>query len=106
MKSNSQPSAQHSRSRKRAGTVVKKKVKWWVYLVRCRGGAIYTGIATDVERRVGEHNAGTGSKALRGQLPVKLIYFEKSRNRSAAQRREAEIKRWPSAKKLVLAGLS
>ena len=73
-----------------------------MYLVRCRGGAIYTGISTDVERRVAEHNAGTGSKALRGKRPVKLVYREKSAGRSEAQKREAEIKSWPRAKKKLL----
>lgn len=78
------------------------KTQWWVYLLKCRGGSIYTGISTDVERRVAEHNAGTGSKALRGKRPVKLIYSEKSPNRSKAQKREAEIKSWPRAKKKLL----
>lgn len=76
---------------------------WWVYLLRCRGGEIYTGISTDVARRVAVHNAGRGSKSLRGRLPVTLIYQEKSRNRSEAQKREAEIKRWPRPRKLALA---
>ncbi|MBP9733952.1 MAG: GIY-YIG nuclease family protein [Candidatus Omnitrophica bacterium] len=76
---------------------------WWVYLLRCRGGEIYTGISTDVRRRVAEHNAGRGSKSLRGRLPATLVYREKSPNRSEAQKREAQIKRLPRAQKLALA---
>lgn len=75
---------------------------WWVYLVRCRGGELYTGISTDVARRVAEHNAGRGSKSLRGRLPVTLVHQEKSPNRSEAQKREALIKSWPRARKSAL----
>ncbi len=75
---------------------------WWVYLVRCRGGELYTGISTDVDRRVAEHNAGQGSKSLRGRLPVTLVHREKSRNRSTAQKREALIKSWSRPQKIAL----
>jgi putative endonuclease len=79
-----------------------RKAVWWVYLLRARDGSVYTGISTDVERRLTVHNAGKGSKSLRGRLPATLIYREKSKDRSAAQKREAEIKRWPRARKLAL----
>ncbi len=78
------------------------KAVWWVYLLRARDGSVYTGISTDVQRRLAVHNAGKGSKSLRGRLPVSLVHQEKSRDRSAAQKREAEIKRWPRARKLAL----
>lgn len=88
-------------SRPRRARRVPKAV-WWVYLLRARDGSIYTGISTDVRRRLAVHNAGKGSKSLRGRLPVFLVYREKSTNRSAAQKREAEIKRWSRARKLAL----
>ena len=79
------------------------KAVWWVYLLRASDGAIYTGISTDTARRLREHNAGRGSKSLLGRLPVTLVYREKSKDRSMAQKREAEIKRWPRSRKLALA---
>ena len=75
---------------------------WWVYLARSRDGAIYTGVSTDVKRRIREHNSKKGSKALRGKRPITLACSEKYPNRSKAQKREAEIKRWPRVKKLAL----
>ena len=83
--------------------MTKERQVWWVYLLRCRGGEIYTGISTDVERRLAQHNAGRGSKSIRGRLPAVLIYREKSPDRSRAQKREAQIKRWPRPQKLALA---
>ena len=85
----------------------KKRSGWWVYLVRCADGAIYAGISTDVKRRVAEHNgeggrADKGSKSVRGRRPVKLVYSEKSPNRSEAQKREAALKRLSRPQKLAL----
>lgn len=80
----------------------KKRSGWWVYLVQCADGAVYTGISTDVKRRVAEHNSGKGSKSVRGRRPVKLLYSEKSPNRSQAQKREAAIKRLSRPQKLTL----
>jgi len=66
---------------------------WFVYLVRCRGGSLYTGITTDVERRIKEHNEGAAAAAYtRSRRPVELVYYEQMNTRSAAAKREAEIK--------------
>lgn len=69
--------------------------RWYVYIVRCADGSYYTGVAVDVERRVGEHNAGcgTGARYTRGRRPVRLIFQEGHPSRSSACRREYEIKR-------------
>ncbi len=61
---------------------------WTVYLARCADGSFYTGITTDLARRLAEHNAGCGAAYTRSRLPVKLAYFESATNRSGALRRE------------------
>jgi putative endonuclease len=66
---------------------------WWVYMVRCADRSLYTGVTTDVTRRVRQHNAGTASKYTRSRLPVRLAYREKTTGRGAALQREAAIKR-------------
>ena len=66
----------------------------YVYIVECSDGTLYTGYTTDVSRRVNEHNAGTGAKYTAGRTPVALRYVERHPNRSAAQKREHEIKSW------------
>lgn len=73
---------------------------WSIYLVRCCDGSIYTGISTDVERRIGEHESGDkGAKALRGKGPLQLVYTREVGSRSLASRLESRIKRLPSADK-------
>ncbi|EMA48752.1 Excinuclease ABC C subunit domain protein [Halococcus morrhuae DSM 1307] len=63
-----------------------------VYIVECSDGSLYTGYTTDVERRVAEHNAGTGAKYTRGRTPVELRYTETFDLKGAALSREHEIK--------------
>lgn len=67
---------------------------WFVYMVRCADDTLYTGIATDVARRVAEHNGddGLGARYTRGRRPVSLVFSEPSTSRSAASPREREIK--------------
>lgn len=65
----------------------------FVYIVRCADGSYYTGWATDVARRVAEHNAGRGARYTRQHGPVELVYSEQQPSRSAALKREDEIKR-------------
>jgi putative endonuclease len=72
---------------------------WSVYLVRARGGVIYTGITTDVERRIEEHAAGRGAKFLRGRGPLELIYQRRLGDRGFAQRIEARLKRLTKGQK-------
>ena len=66
---------------------------WWVYLLRCSDDSIYTGIATDVDRRAAEHNAGTGAKYTRSHRPVTVAYREACQDRSTALKREIALKR-------------
>ena len=77
---------------------------WYVYMLRCGDGSLYTGSTTDVERRLREHQGGTGARYTRSRPPVTLAYTEAVADRSAAQRREAAIKKLPRAQKLKLIG--
>jgi len=77
-------------------------VTWIVYVLECRDGSLYTGITTDLARRLAAHRAGRGSRYVRARLPVKVVYRERRRTRSAALRREAALKRLDRAAKLRL----
>ena len=66
---------------------------WFVYVVRCADETLYTGVTTDVKRRLAEHNEGTGARYTRSRGPVELVYRERVVDRSAAQKREHAIKR-------------
>ncbi|MGY8794565.1 MAG: GIY-YIG nuclease family protein, partial [Woeseiales bacterium] len=71
-----------------------------VYLVRCRDGSVYTGIATDVARRLTEHDQGPrGAKFLRGKGPLTLIYEQEIGDRSLASKIESRVKRLPKMDK-------
>ena len=76
---------------------------WYVYMLRCGDGSLYTGATTDVERRLQTHRAGRGAKYTRSRLPLDVAYTELVSDRSAALRREAEIKKLSRADKLRLA---
>ena len=65
---------------------------WHVYLVRAGDGSLYTGIATDVKRRVAEHAEGRGAKALRGRGPLELVYRKRIGDRGLALRLEHQLK--------------
>ena len=75
---------------------------WTVYILQCRDGTLYTGYTDDPERRLRVHNAGKGAKYTRSRLPVELVYQEQCPDKSAALRREREIKRMRRAEKLAL----
>ena len=75
---------------------------YWVYVVRCSDGSLYTGVAIDVARRLVQHNAGLGSKYTRSRRPVKLAYCEKAEGIGAALKREYEIKGLSRSAKLLL----
>lgn len=81
---------------------------WSVYLIRNPRGALYTGITTQVERRLEQHRAGRGAKALRGRGPLELVYRRKLGDRSLALRVEHGLKQLVKAEKeaLVLASPS
>lgn len=78
----------------------------FVYILRCGDGTLYTGVARDVERRLGQHRRGKGARYTRGRGPLELVYREKRASLSDALVREAEIKRWKRARKekLILEG--
>ena len=79
----------------------------FVYMLRCADGTYYTGWATNIERRVAEHNRGRGGRYTRSHGPVTLVYQEEVPDRSTALRREAEIKVYPREQKerLIAGGL-
>lgn len=75
---------------------------WYLYILRCKDDTLYTGITTDVEKRLETHRAGKGAKYTRGRGPLELVYREQCGDHSAALKREAEIKALPREEKLKL----
>jgi len=75
---------------------------WYVYMAQCSDGSLYTGITTGLDQRIKRHNVGRGSVYVRSKGSARLVYTETSPNRSAATRRELEIKSWSRKKKLAL----
>ena len=74
-------------------------MNWTVYIARCCDGSLYTGITTDPERRLAEHNSGSGGAYTRSKTPIVMVYGEPAADRSGAQRRERAIKRLSRAQK-------
>ena len=72
---------------------------WYVYMLRCGDGTLYPGVTDDVERRLAAHRAGKGAKYTRGRGPLELVYQEQVPDKSAALRREYQIKRLPKQEK-------
>ena len=66
---------------------------WYVYLLRCGDGTLYTGITDDLDRRLAAHRAGRGAKYTRGRGPLELVYAEEQPDKPAALRREAAVKK-------------
>lgn len=75
---------------------------WFLYLVRCADGSLYTGITTDVDRRFGQHELGQGAKFLRGRGPLELMFRAPVGLRGVALRAELVVKRLPRKSKLAL----
>ena len=77
---------------------------WHLYLIRCHDGSLYTGITTDVKRRLVEHqkNIGAGAKYLRGRGPLTLVFQKKLGSRSLALGVESKVKKLPKARKKEL----
>jgi len=65
---------------------------WYLYILRCRDGSLYTGITTDVEKRFHAHCEGKGAKYTRGRGPLELVYREECADHSAALKRECAVK--------------
>ncbi|RLJ64843.1 GIY-YIG nuclease family protein [Sulfurisoma sediminicola] len=76
---------------------------WFVYLIECRDGSIYTGITTDVAARYAAHAAGKGARYTRSHPPLRLLGSEVHPDRSAAAKAEYRIKRLMPAEKLAYA---
>ena len=72
---------------------------WYLYILRCGDGTLYTGITTDVEKRLAAHRAGKGAKYTRGRGPLELVYREELPDHSAALKREHEVKSMPRHEK-------
>ena len=72
---------------------------WYLYIIRCRHGSLYTGIATDVERRFAEHQANKGSKYLRGRGPLELVFKKQVGKRELALKIERLVKKLSRVKK-------
>ena len=76
--------------------------KFVVYMLRCADGSLYTGYTSDIRRRLELHRTGRGSRYVRSRLPVTLAYAEAAADRSAAMKREVELKRLSRKEKLSL----
>jgi|SaaInlStandDraft_1057018.scaffolds.fasta_scaffold08602_3 putative endonuclease len=91
-------------SSKTSTKTLKTASEWFLYMVECADGRVYTGITTDVERRFVEHSKGgiKGAKALRGKGPLTLVFQQKMLNRSDASIAESAIKKLSKQQKLLL----
>ncbi len=78
-------------------------MSYFVYILECSDGSLYTGITKDIAKRLDEHNSkNAGAKYTKARRPVKLVYQESSKDRSSASKREYEIKKFTRTKKLQL----
>ena len=68
---------------------------WYLYILRCGDGTLYTGITTDVQRRLTAHRTGKGAKYTRGRGPLELVYTEECGSHSDALKREIAVKKLP-----------
>ena len=75
---------------------------WYLYVVLCGDSSLYTGITTNIRRRVNEHNTGRGAKYTRGRGPVVLVHVRQYKNRSDASKAEAKFKKFRRKKKIQI----
>ena len=69
-------------------------MNWFLYVLKCNDGTLYTGVTTDIDRRLDEHNASSkGAKYTRTRRPVELVYWMNYEDRSSAQKAEHKFKR-------------
>ena len=78
------------------------EAKWYLYILRCGDGTLYTGITTDVPKRLEQHRTGKGAKYTRGRFPLELVYREDCGNHSEALKRELAVKKLTREQKEVL----
>lgn len=76
--------------------------RWYLYILRCGDGTLYTGITTDVEARLEMHRSGKGAKYTRGRGPLELVYREQCEEHSQALKRELAVKAMSREEKLSL----
>ena len=91
------------RQKKNYGSIdigMKEMTTYKVYMVECSDGSIYTGITTNVDRRMEQHSKGIGSKYVRARLPISLQWLSESMDLSSALKMEHHIKSWNREKKL------
>ena len=77
-------------------------MSYWLYILRCADGTLYTGTTDDVKRRAAAHNSGKGAKYTRGRGPVTVVYHEEHPDKSAALKREIAVKKLSRGDKLAL----
>jgi putative endonuclease len=77
-------------------------MNWQVYIILCTDNSLYTGITSDIRRRVAQHGGRQGARYFRGRKPLRVVYVEDGHSRSSASRREAAIKKLNRAGKLRL----
>lgn len=77
---------------------------WYLYILRCGDGTLYTGITTDVEVRLEAHRSGKGAKYTRGRGPLELVYREQCEDHSHALKRELAVKSMTKEEKKKLIG--
>tara|TARA_R100001082_G_C4330788_1_gene145535 strand:- start:687 stop:950 length:264 start_codon:yes stop_codon:yes gene_type:complete len=76
---------------------------WYLYVVQCSDGTLYTGVTTDTDRRINEHNTSPrGAKYTKTRRPVKLVYKRRYANRSEAQSAEYEFKKMLRGQKIQI----
>ena len=75
---------------------------WFLYIVQCKNGPLYTGITDDLARRFSEHVSGKGGRYTSLNQAEKLVYSESHSTRNRVEKREQQIKRWSKAKKIAL----
>lgn len=78
---------------------------WYIYVLQCDDGSLYTGSSTDIEKRFSLHQRGGGAKYTRAHKPIKILYQESFATKSEALKREHEIKSWSRQKKIMQLGL-
>lgn len=74
---------------------------WYVYVLLCADGSLYTGCTTDVASRFAAHLSGTGARYTRMHKPMRVVYSQAVATRSEAQKLEAEIKKWSRSRKIA-----
>ena len=76
--------------------------QWYLYILQCGDGTLYTGVTNDLQKRLEAHRQGKGAKYTRGRGPLQVVYLETCPDRSQAQQREAEVKKLSRLKKQAL----